>query len=73
MIDVKQILFEICGDEHVFEDDYDLIDNDILDSLTVIDFFTALEDEGIEIQITRIDRSRLRTPKMIAELVEEYI
>ncbi|MBQ4561553.1 MAG: hypothetical protein IJA55_04420 [Clostridia bacterium] len=72
MIDVNNILFEICGDEGVYDDSYDLIENDILDSLTVIDFFTVLEDEGIEIQITRIDRTRLRTPGSIKELVEEY-
>ena len=73
MIDVNKILFEICGDENVYDDSYDLMENDLLDSLTVIDFFTALEDEGIEIQITRIDRSKLRTPGLIKELVEEYI
>ena len=73
MIDVKEILYEILDDEAVYEDDFDLIENDQLDSLTVIDLFAALEDEGVEIQITRIDRNRLRTPKSIQELVDEYI
>ncbi len=72
MIDVKEILFEICGDESVFDDDYDLIENDILDSLAIIDLFSYLEDEGIEIQLTQIDRSRLRTSGSIRELINEY-
>lgn len=72
MTDVKEILFEICGDKAVFDDDFDLIENDILDSLAVIDLFSALEDKGIEIQMTQIDRSRLRTPASIQALVDEY-
>ena len=73
MINIKEILYEICEDEAVYDDDYDLIENDVLDSLTMIDLFSALEDEGIEIQITRIDRSRLRTPASIQALVDEYV
>lgn len=73
MIDVKEILFEICGDKSVYDENFDLIANDILDSLAIIDLFSALEDEGIEIQLTQIDRSRLRTSGSIQELVNEHL
>lgn len=72
MINVKEILYEICEDEHVFEPDYDLIENGILDSFAFIELFSKLEDYGIEIQITRIDRNLLKTPKSIETLVNQY-
>ena len=37
-----------------------------------MELFAKLEDLGIEIQPTRIDRSLLRTPKTIERLIEEY-
>lgn len=72
MTDIKELLFEICGDERVYNEDYDLIENDILDSLAIIDLFSALEDEGMEIQLTQIDRSKLRTSRSIQDLLDEY-
>ena len=69
MIDVKKILYEICEDENVYNPDFDLIESGLLDSF---ELFARLEDEGIEIQPTRIDREKLRTPKGIEELVEKY-
>ncbi len=72
MIDMKKILYEICEDEHVYEDDFDLIESGLLDSYAFIELFTKLEEKGIEIYPTRIDRARLRTPKSIQELVNEY-
>lgn len=73
MIDVKKILYEICEDEHVYEDDYDLVENDLLDSYAFIELFSRLEDEGIQIYPTRIDRTKLRTPKSIEKMVDEFI
>ncbi len=72
MIDVKKILYEICEDENVYNPDFDLIESGLLDSFAMIELFARLEDEGIEIQPTRIDREKLRTPKGIEELVEKY-
>ena len=72
MIDVKKILYEICEDENVYNPDLDLIESGLLDSFAMIELFARLEDEGIEIQPTRIDREKLRTPKGIEELVEKY-
>ncbi len=71
MIDVKKILYEICEDKNVYNPDFDLIENGLLDSLAMIELFSKLEDEGIEIQPTRIDRKKLRTPRGIEELVKE--
>ena len=72
MIDVKKLLYEICEDENVYNPDFDLIESGLLDSFAMIELFARLEDEGIEIQPTRIDREKLRTPKGIEELVEKY-
>ena len=73
MIDIEKILYEICEDENVYNPEFDLIENGLLDSFAMIELFTTLADYGIEIQPTRIDRNRLRTTKSIKELVEEYL
>ena len=61
MIDVKELLYEICEDERVYEEGIDLIESGLLDSYAFIELFSKLEDNGIEIQPTRIDRAKLRT------------
>ena len=71
--DIGKILFEICEDESVYKEDIDLIESGLLDSYAFIELFTTLEDYGIEIQPTRIDRSKLRTIKGIEELIENTI
>lgn len=71
MTDISRLLFELTEDERVFDPDYDLIESGALDSLAFIELFSRLEDEGIELQPTRIDRcSELRTPASIARLIE---
>ena len=72
MLDIKELLFEICESDKVYDSDYDLVENGILDSLAFIELFERLEDEGVEIAPTRIDRERLRTSGKIEELVREY-
>ena len=73
MIDVKELLFEICESDKVYDGDFDLVESGILDSLAFIELFEYLEEEGIEIAPTRIDRDRLRTSGQIEELVREYV
>ena len=73
MIDVQKLLYEICEDESVFDLDFDLIGSGLLDSLAMIQLFAKLEDNGICLQPTRIDRNRLRTPRQIEELVKENL
>ena len=73
MIKVSDLLFEICEDDSVFNPDCELIESGILDSFAFIELFTKLEDYGINIQPTRIDRNLLKTPKSIQKLINDYL
>ncbi len=73
MTDIKKLLYEICEDEKVFDENTDLIESGILDSYATIELLSALEDEGIEIQITQIDRNLLRTVSGIEKLAQEAL
>ncbi len=73
MIDVKQLLYEICEDEAVFDKDIDLIDSGLLDSYAFIELFSKLEDYNINIYPTQIDRNKLRTIAGIEELINDYL
>ncbi len=73
MIDVCELLYSICEDENVYDKDWDLIDSGILDSFTFVELFSKLEDLGIVIQPTRIDREFLRTPRNIEKLINDTI
>lgn len=72
MIDVCKLLYEICEDKRVYDKDFDLLASDVLDSFAMIELFTALEDEGIMISPTRVDRAMLQTPRRIEELIASY-
>lgn len=72
MTDVFRILYEVCGDEAVWDPDFDLLESGVLDSLAMIELFSRLEDEGIELQPTRINRELLRMPRSIRALAEQY-
>ena len=71
MIDVKKLLYEICDDKRVYDDNIDLMESGILDSYAFIELFSRLEDEGIILHPTRIDRTKLRTVHGIEELLRE--
>lgn len=71
MIDVKKILYDIIDDEHIFDKNIDLLESGLLDSYAIIELFSRLEDLGINIYMTRIDRNKLRTIKGIEELISE--
>lgn len=70
-MDVNKFICEICGLDEPLKDDEELIESEILDSLAIIELISALEDEGITIHLTRIDRNRLRTVESINGLIEE--
>ena len=72
MIDVCKLLYEICEDKNVYDKNYDLIESGLLDSYAFIELFSKLEDLGISLQPTRIDREQLRTPQAIENLIKEY-
>lgn len=72
MKNVRDILYDICETDKVYEPNIDLIESGILDSYAVIELFAELEDNGIELQITQIDRNLLHTVEGIEKLIEEY-
>lgn len=73
MIDVCRMLYEISEDKRVLNPDCELIESGILDSFVFILFFSKLEDLGIEISPTRIDRNILKTPRSIQEYLDEFL
>jgi len=72
MIHVYDLLYSLCDNEEVYNPDCELIDSGILDSFAIMELLTMLEEEGIVIHITRIDKSLLKTPAGIEKLVNEY-
>ena len=68
-IDVKQILLELCEDPVVLTPDFDLAEGGFFDSLLVIELLDRLADEGVELQPTRMDRTKLHTVAGIEELI----
>ncbi|MBR3611045.1 MAG: hypothetical protein IKL57_06295 [Oscillospiraceae bacterium] len=73
MMNIKELLYEICEDERVFDDETDLVESGLLDSYSVIELLSRLEDEGFDIQITRIDRNLLHSAKGIEKLIGELM
>lgn len=69
MKDIRDILYDICETDKVYEPNIDLIESGILDSYAVIELFSELEDLGIELQITQIDRKLLHTVEGIEKLI----
>ncbi|MBR2810261.1 MAG: hypothetical protein IKD69_02670 [Solobacterium sp.] len=67
---IADLLYEVTEDERVYDPDCELIESGILDSLALILLIDRLEDEGIELIITRIDRNMLKTPATLAKLIE---
>lgn len=72
-LDISKVLYEICEDELVYDKDIDLIESGLLDSYTFIELFAKLEDYGINISPTQIDRNKLRTIKGIESIVKDYL
>ena len=73
MIDVKKLLLELCEDPRVEEPEIDLIESGLLDAYAMIELLALLEEAGIEVQPTRIDRNLLRTVAGIEELIRQNI
>ena len=48
MTDVYGLLYEICGDEAVFDPDTDLIKSGVLDSFAIIELFSELDYDAEE-------------------------
>lgn len=71
MSDIRALLREVCGDPAAGEDGVDLIESELLDSLAMIELFARLEEEGVVLIPTRVDREKLRTAEGIEALVAE--
>ena len=72
MINIYDILYSICEDDHVYDKNFDLIESGLMDSYAFIELFSILEDHGIVIYPTRINKNSLRTSGLIEELIVEY-
>ena len=70
---VLKILNSICDSSEPIFVDTELLDSGMLDSLAMIEFFNELEDIGIEIQPTKINREQLHNAKLITDLIENQI
>lgn len=68
-MNVSEELFSICGDERVFDPQCELIKSGIMDSLGWIEFFSLLEEKGIDLQPTQFSRDELSTPAAISEAI----
>ena len=69
MINVKSFIEESTGTK-IKESD-DLIELGILDSLTIINLLSYLEDVGLDVSITRIDKKIFRNINSLQEYVNE--
>ena len=65
---VKKLLVEACSSRRVLEPGIDLLESGLLDSLGLITLLDGLEDMGIEIQPTQVDRSCFRSVEGILQL-----
>ena len=72
-INIKDIIYKIADNRMEFDENTDLIESGILDSLGMIELFSILDDMNINLQITQIDRNKLRTISGIESLVNDYL
>lgn len=72
-MDVNKFICDLCGLDEPLKDDEELIDSGILDSFAIVELISALEEEGIIIHLTRIDRNMLKTVASINKLIENRL
>ncbi len=70
---VCRILVDACGSEEVLQQGIDLLDSGLLDSLGLISLLDGLEDIGIVIQPTQVDRNEFRTLEGIFNLCKKQL
>ncbi len=70
---VRRILVDACGSEEVLQQGIDLLDSGLLDSLGLISLLDGLEDIGIVIQPTQVDRNEFRTLEGILNLCKKQL
>ena len=67
--EIRGILIKVCG-EGADADGLDLIESGLMDSLAIIELLNELEDIGIEIQPTEVDRNAFATFSGILAIAE---
>lgn len=72
---ILSILSDICGETlGGGELDLDLFENDLLDSLGMVELLVDLESQfGLRLSPSEITRSQIATPRLVAELVESRL
>lgn len=68
--DLLELLQDACGVDVPLLPETELLDSGLLDSLALIRLLDALEDHGLLLEPTRVERESLRTPRRIAELLD---
>ncbi len=66
--ELYEILESVCGSPEVRKPDTNLTESGLLDSFALIQLLSELEDRGIEIHLTRIDRKCFSTAQGILAL-----
>ncbi len=72
---ILDLLAEICDDDIVKEnEDIDLFETGLVDSLTFTEILVAIEDNfGVIIAPSEVDRAELGTPRKIIESVRSRL
>ena len=69
---VRDLLVTACGSSEALVDGVDLIESGLLDSLALITLLDGLEDLGIFISPTQVDRNAFRTLDGILALCQSF-
>ena len=71
---ILSILSGVCGETLGDELDLDLFENDLLDSLGLVELLVELESQfDVKLSPSEVSRSQIATPRLIADLVESRI
>ena len=71
MIDVKDMIFALSGNEKAMEDGIDLLEEGIIDSYLVIQMIYELEEKGLVLSLNDFSKDDLRTAKSIERFIEK--
>lgn len=71
MIDVKEMIFALSGNEKALEDGIDLLEEGIIDSYLVIQMIYELEEKGLVLSLNDFTKDDLRTAKSIERFIEK--
>lgn len=69
---VRCLLAKACGNPAALRADVDLLATGLLDSLALITLLDGLEDMGVTIQPTQVEREAFRSANSIVTLAETF-